>query len=89
MPKVTREYKESTLYPLSSVEIGNFFEYNKKLFIRLPDGLTKHKMIPCWSFSNYQLFRLSPSVNVYKCPNVEIKYNLESKYEEEIPEDFE
>lgn len=82
MAIITREYKESILYPLSTVDIGSFFEYNEKLFIRLPNRLTKHKMIPCWSFPRNQLLRLNPLTNVYKCPNVEIKYNIEPKYEE-------
>jgi len=85
MPTIIRTYTESTLYKLASIKIGDFFEYNKKLFIKLsnnqsfstPERKGKPLVDFCWNFSNNQSFYLNRLTNVYKCPNIEIKYSLE------------
>ena len=79
MVQVINKYKESNVYNLKDLEVGEFFEYNKDLFMVLPGRRTQHSTISCWRFDQGRAFRLSPFVLVYKCPLIDIEYFLELK----------
>ena len=79
MVRVINEYKESNVYNLSDLEIGEFFEYNEVLFMVLPGKRTQHSTVSCWRFDQGNSFHLSQKILVYKCPGIEIEYFLEPK----------
>lgn len=79
MVQVINEYKESNVYNLKDLEVGEYFEYNEDLFMVLPGRRTQHSTISCWRFDQGRAFYLNPFVSVYKCPFINIDYFLELK----------
>ena len=76
MITIIRNVEEITKYNLSTLLRGNFFEYEKKLYIFIKYEET---IISCLNITDKELTTLSPETKIYICDPVVIKYNLHNE----------
>jgi len=77
MTTIERNVKEIAQYSISNLTRGEFFEYDKKLYVKLEYRKPIEENVICFNITNCIMCTFTKDALVYKCNPVKIKYSLD------------
>lgn len=76
MATIERDVEEIVQYPISNLYRGEFFEYDKRLYIKLEYKKPEEEGISCFNITDCVMCVFNKDTLVYKCEPIKIKYSL-------------